>query len=187
MPANLRSARPGTTRTHRIMVMRIHLAMLDDGLMDPVPASYTIRIGGHLGPTALSAFPAVTSRQQGGDTVLAGLLDNSALHGVLAQIEALGLQLIEVRQVAAMSAFALGRIEVRRSGFGAMQLAGSFASGPVPDHASAIEVLRAAVTAGVDHLDTAQYYGPGSVNRLICEALYPYPDQLAIVSKVAAG
>jgi aryl-alcohol dehydrogenase-like predicted oxidoreductase len=45
-------------------------------------------------------------------------------------------------------------------------------------------VLRAAVTAGVDHIDTAQYYGPGTVNELIREALYPYPDGLAIVSKV---
>jgi pyridoxine 4-dehydrogenase len=48
-------------------------------------------------------------------------------------------------------------------------------------------VLRAAVAAGVDHIDTAQYYGPGTVNALIRDALYPYPDGLAIVSKVAAG
>ena len=47
-------------------------------------------------------------------------------------------------------------------------------------------MLRAAVAAGVDHIDTAQYYGPGTVNRLIREALHPYPDGLAIVSKVAA-
>jgi pyridoxine 4-dehydrogenase len=84
-----------------------------------------------------------------------------------------------------MSTFALGQMQVRRSGYGAMQLAGPFAFGTLPDRASAIGVLRAAVAAGVDHIDTAQYYGPGVVNDLIREALYPYPDGLAIVSKVA--
>ena len=84
-----------------------------------------------------------------------------------------------------MSTFPLGRLRVRRSGYGAMQLAGPFAFGQPPDRASAIGVLRAAVAAGVDHIDTAQYYGPGVVNDLIREALYPYPDGLAIVSKVA--
>lgn len=82
-----------------------------------------------------------------------------------------------------MSAFPLGRWRVRRSGYGAMQLDGPFASGGPADPATAVAVLRAAVAAGVDHIDTAQYYG--AVNDLICEALYPYPDQLAIVSKVA--
>ncbi len=85
------------------------------------------------------------------------------------------------------SVFALGRIQVRRSGYGAMQLAGQFAAGPPPDEAVAIGVLRAAIAAGIDHIDTAQYYGPGTVNALIRDALYPYPDGLAIVSKVAAG
>jgi pyridoxine 4-dehydrogenase len=84
-----------------------------------------------------------------------------------------------------MSTFALGRVRVRRSGYGAMQLAGPFAFGQPPDRPSAIGVLRAAVAAGVDHIDTAQYYGPGVVNDLIREAIYPYPDGLAIVSKVA--
>jgi pyridoxine 4-dehydrogenase len=86
-----------------------------------------------------------------------------------------------------MSVFALGQMQVRRSGYGAMQLAGQFAAGTPPDRESAIGVLRAAVAAGVDHIDTAQYYGPGTVNALIRDALYPYPDGLAIVSKVAAG
>jgi pyridoxine 4-dehydrogenase len=86
-----------------------------------------------------------------------------------------------------MSTFALGRLRVRRSGYGAMQLAGSFAFGTPPDRASAIGVLKAAVAAGIDHIDTAQYYGPGAVNELIREALYPYPDGLAVVSKVAIG
>ena len=86
-----------------------------------------------------------------------------------------------------MSAYALGRMLVRRSGYGAMQLAGQFAAGTPPDRESAIGVLRAAVAAGVNHIDTAQYYGPGAVNDLIREALHPYPDGLAIVSKVAGG
>ncbi len=85
----------------------------------------------------------------------------------------------------AMSTFALGQLRVRRSGCGAMQLAGPFAFGEPPDRASAIGVLRAAVEAGVNHIDTAQYYGPDVVNDLIREALFPYPDGLAIVSKVA--
>ena len=84
-----------------------------------------------------------------------------------------------------MSTFALGPMRVRRSGYGAMQLAGPFAFGTPPDRASAIGVLRAAVASGVDHIDTAQYYGPGVVNDLIRDALYPYPGALAIVSKVA--
>jgi pyridoxine 4-dehydrogenase len=65
-----------------------------------------------------------------------------------------------------------------------MQLAGPNVFGPPSDRASAIGVLQAAVAAGVDHIDTAQYYGPDVVNDLIREALYPYPDGLAIVSKV---
>ena len=67
-----------------------------------------------------------------------------------------------------------------------MQLAGQFAAGTPPDRESAIAVLRAAVAAGVDHIDTAQYYGPGTVNALIRDALHPYPGELAIVSKVAS-
>jgi pyridoxine 4-dehydrogenase len=64
-----------------------------------------------------------------------------------------------------------------------MQLDGPFAAGAPADPATAVAVLRAAVAAGVDHIDTAQYYG--AVNDLIRQALYPYPEQLAIVSKVA--
>ena len=67
--------------------------------MDPTPALYAIRINGHLGATVLSAFPAMVSRRQGAETVLTGLLDRSALYGVLAEIEALGLDLLEVRQL----------------------------------------------------------------------------------------
>jgi hypothetical protein len=63
-------------------------------------ARYTIRISGHLGATLLSAFPAMTWQRQGRETVLTGVLDGPALHGVLAEIEALGLDLLEVRQLA---------------------------------------------------------------------------------------
>jgi hypothetical protein len=81
--------------------MRAHLPALDHGVMDSAPARYAIRIHGHLGATTLSAFPALRSRRQhGADTVLTGLLDRSALYGVLAEIEALGLDLVEVRQLA---------------------------------------------------------------------------------------
>ena len=79
--------------------MRDHLPAPHHGRMDPGPARYTIRINGHLGATLLSAFPALASRRHGAHTVLTGLLDRSALFGVLAEIEALGLELIEVRQL----------------------------------------------------------------------------------------
>jgi len=75
---------------------------------------------------------------------------------------------------------------VWRVGYGAMQLAGPNVFGPPRDHNEAIAVLRSAVDAGVDHIDTAHYYGPAVVNELIREALYPYPDNLALVSKVGA-
>jgi len=67
--------------------------------MDPAPTLYMIRINGHLGATVLSAFPALASRRHGADTVLTALLDRSALWGVLAEIEVLGLDLVEVRQL----------------------------------------------------------------------------------------
>src|ERR1700730_11372601 len=82
--------------------------------------------------------------------------------------------------------FALGRWQVHRIGYGAMQLAGDNVLGPPRDREEALRVLRAAVDSGINHIDTAQYYGPAVVNELIREALYPYPNDLAIVSKVAA-
>jgi aryl-alcohol dehydrogenase-like predicted oxidoreductase len=82
--------------------------------------------------------------------------------------------------------FALGRWQVSRIGYGAMQLAGDNVFGPPRDRDEALRVLRTAVDSGITHIDTAQYYGPGIVNELIREALYPYPSDLAIVSKVAA-
>ncbi|WP_193045516.1 oxidoreductase [Mycolicibacterium baixiangningiae] len=80
--------------------------------------------------------------------------------------------------------FPLGAITVRRVGFGAMQLPGPGVFGPPRDHDQAISVLRRAVELGVDHIDTAQFYGPEVANELIREALHPYPDNLALVSKV---
>jgi hypothetical protein len=79
--------------------MRVHLAAPDHGVMDPAPVLYAIRIHGHLGATVLSAFPALVPRWRGGDTVLTGRLDRSALYGVLAEVEALGLDLVEIRQL----------------------------------------------------------------------------------------
>src|ERR1700722_14804990 len=83
-----------------------------------------------------------------------------------------------------MSAFPLGTRRVRRSGYGAMHLAGPWAVNPPAARAPAGGVPAAAGQAGVDHTDPAQYYGPDVVNDLIREALYPYSPELAIVSKV---
>ena len=80
----------------------------------------------------------------------------------------------------------LGLRRVRRMGYGAMQLAGDNVFGPPRDRDEALRVLRTAVAEGVNHIDTAQFYGPGVVNELIREALHPYPADLAIVSKVGA-
>jgi len=67
--------------------------------MDAASARYLIRINGHLGATLLSAFPAMAWRRQGPETVLTGVMDRSGLYGVLAEIEALGLDLLELRQL----------------------------------------------------------------------------------------
>jgi aryl-alcohol dehydrogenase-like predicted oxidoreductase len=82
--------------------------------------------------------------------------------------------------------YALGSFTVRRIGFGAMQLPGPGVLGPPRDHDEAVAVLRRAVELGVNHIDTAQYYGPDVSNALIREALHPYPDDLVLVSKVGA-
>ncbi|HEX4093304.1 MAG TPA: oxidoreductase [Trebonia sp.] len=83
-------------------------------------------------------------------------------------------------------AFRLGDQTVARVGFGAMQLAGPGVFGPPADRAEAIGVLRTAVELGVNHIDTADFYGPYVTNELIREALAPYPDDLFIVTKVGA-
>src|SRR6202011_6391450 len=82
--------------------------------------------------------------------------------------------------------YRLGPVTGCRIGFGAMQLPGPGVFGPPRDHDQAIAVLRRAVELGVDHIDTAQFYGPDVANELIREALAPYPDTLALVSKVGA-
>ena len=81
----------------------------------------------------------------------------------------------------------LGPFSVASVGFGAMRLAGPGVFGPPADRDEAVAVLREAVDSGVNHIDTAQFYGPDVVNELIREALYPYPDDLILVSKVGAG
>lgn len=83
-------------------------------------------------------------------------------------------------------AFLLGNRTVRRLGYGAMQLAGPGAFGPPRDREAAVAVLREAVASGVNHIDTSDFYGPHVTNMLIREALHPYPDDLAIVTKVGA-
>jgi hypothetical protein len=80
--------------------MRVHLAARDHGVMDAAPALYQIRINGHLGATVLSAFPTMVSQREQALTVLTGVLDRSALYGVLAEIETLGLDLVDVRRLA---------------------------------------------------------------------------------------
>ena len=82
--------------------------------------------------------------------------------------------------------FTLGNRPVKRLGYGAMQLAGPGVFGPPKDRAAAIAVLREAVAAGVDHIDTSDFYGPHVTNQIIREALHPYPDNLTIVTKVSA-
>ena len=78
----------------------------------------------------------------------------------------------------------LGEEPVNRIGFGAMQLAGPGVFGPPHNPDAARAVLRRAIELGVDHIDTAQYYGPDVVNDLIRESLYPYPENLKLVTKV---
>jgi len=82
--------------------------------------------------------------------------------------------------------YSLGQLTVWRLGFGAMQLPGPGVFGPPKDRSQAIAVVRRAVELGVDHIDTAQFYGPDVANELIRAALHPYPKELAIVSKVGA-
>ncbi len=83
-----------------------------------------------------------------------------------------------------MDTFPLGSHTVGRVGFGAMQLPGPGVFGPPRDHDQAIAVLKRVVELGINHIDTAQFYGPNVANELIREALHPYPADLALVSKV---
>lgn len=85
-----------------------------------------------------------------------------------------------------LQTFLLGDRQVKRLGYGAMQLAGKGVFGPPKDHAGALAVLRAAVEAGVDHIDTSDFYGPHITNQIIKEALHPYAKDLTIVTKISA-
>ena len=77
-------------------------------------------------------------------------------------------------------------VTLSRTGYGAMQLAGPHVFGPPKDRAAAVAVLREAVAAGVNHIDTSDFYGPHVTNQIIREALHPYPSELTIVTKVGA-
>src|SRR5882757_1472158 len=82
--------------------------------------------------------------------------------------------------------FKLGNRMVKRLGYGAMQLAGRGVFGPPKDHDAALAVLREAVASGVNHIDTADFYGQHVTNQIIREALAPYRDDLVIVTKIGA-
>ena len=89
-------------------------------------------------------------------------------------------------QALSAGTFTMGDLTVARMGYGAMQLAGPGIFGPPKDRDACVAVLREAVSAGVNHIDTSDYYGPEITNQIIREALYPYPDDLVIVTKVGA-
>jgi aryl-alcohol dehydrogenase-like predicted oxidoreductase len=90
-------------------------------------------------------------------------------------------------KIVSAGSFPLGDRAVRRLGYGAMQLAGPGVFGPPKDRGEALAVLRAAIEAGVNHIDTSDFYGPHLTNQIIAEALHPYPDDLVIVTKVGAA
>lgn len=85
-----------------------------------------------------------------------------------------------------LDTYALGARQVRRMGYGAMQLAGPGVFGPPRDRDTALAVLREAVANGVNHIDTSDFYGPHITNQIIREALSPYPDDLVLVTKIGA-
>src|SRR5713101_3944973 len=91
-----------------------------------------------------------------------------------------------MRSLERSGTFQLGDLRVRRLGYGAMHLSGAGIFGPPKDRDAALAVLREAVAAGVNHIDTSDYYGPHITNQLIREALHPYPDDLVIVTKIGA-
>ncbi len=91
-----------------------------------------------------------------------------------------------MRTIKQAGSFRLGDRNVRRLGYGAMQLAGPGVFGPPRDRDAALAVLREAIESGVDHIDTSDFYGPHVTNQIIREALHPYRDGLTIVTKVGA-
>src|SRR5438876_12197154 len=92
-------------------------------------------------------------------------------------------RLADARTAEASGTFLIGDIPVRRLGFGAMQLTGDGVWGEPPDHSEAIAVLRRALELGINLIDTADSYGPEVSERLIAEALHPYPAGLVIATK----
>jgi pyridoxine 4-dehydrogenase len=92
----------------------------------------------------------------------------------------------EMKQATAAGTYPLGDRLVHRMGYGTMQLAGPGVFGPPKNRAEAVAVLRAAIEAGVDHVDTSDFYGPHITNQIVREALHPYRDGLTIVTKVGA-
>jgi pyridoxine 4-dehydrogenase len=88
--------------------------------------------------------------------------------------------------MSSVGTFRLGSRSVRRLGYGAMQLAGPGVFGPPKNRGEALAVLREALAAGVNHIDTSDYYGPHITNQLLREALYPYPKDLVIVTKIGS-
>src|ERR1700754_654378 len=86
-----------------------------------------------------------------------------------------------------MQTFPLGSFHVGRVGFGAMQLPGPGVFGPPRDRDEALAVLRRAIELGINHIDTAQFYGPDVANELIRDALHPYPADLALVTKLGGA
>ena len=91
-----------------------------------------------------------------------------------------------MRSVDQSGSYRLGDKNVRRLGYGAMQLAGPGVFGPPKDRGAAVAVLREAVARGVNHIDTSDFYGPHVTNQIIREALSPYPADLVIVTKISA-
>jgi pyridoxine 4-dehydrogenase len=89
----------------------------------------------------------------------------------------------DIRQA---GSYQLGTRNVKRMGYGAMQLAGKGVFGPPKDREGAIAVLREAIASGVNHIDTSDFYGPHVTNQIIREALHPYADDLVIVTKLGA-
>ena len=92
----------------------------------------------------------------------------------------------DITDITTAGSFQFGDRTVNRLGYGAMQLAGPGVFGPPKDRDAALVVLREAVASGVNHIDTSDFYGPHVTNELIREALYPYPHDLVIVTKVGA-
>jgi pyridoxine 4-dehydrogenase len=92
----------------------------------------------------------------------------------------------DMTSTASLTRYRVGELDLTRMGYGAMQLAGPGVFGPPKDHDAAIAVLRTAVDLGINHIDTADFYGPYVTNALIREALAPYPEDLHIVTKVGA-